>query len=397
MKVLASFVALCGFAAIVYMKFSTMVQFVMIAVMPGPDHVFDIAHTSIPPDYSLQSSWLAHPESADNADWSFKDGDADTPETAQAYVFFIHPTAYLGSEHWNGTLKTDTATEENRQWIMVNQATVFNGCCQIYAPYYREASIHTYFESDLHNTSKALDLAYQDVERAFERFLQFIPLGSPFIIASHSQGTVHGQRLLQQVIDGGLLERRLVAAYLVGGTVHEDLFSTHYKTVGICKSAMDIHCVNAWDTWRYDVQPENSVPNWAGNKYVRTSSRWLCINPLSWRHDEEKRLRVDNPGSMPIQNKYNLYSFGGDVPVGHSWGPLDNPVPGIASAWCVSGVLRTNDVDNGIFEGHSWAGNYHSLDYALYYQSIRENVQVRINSWLERSPPYSASRVTHNK
>ena len=397
MKTFAFFVVLCSAAAIVCWKFSMLLQFLMIAVMPGPDHVFDISHASKPPDYSLRASWLAHPDVIDNADWSFEGGEVATAETAQAYVFFIHPTAYLGGDHWNGTLVKGTATDENRQWIMANQATVFNECCLIYAPYYREASIKTYFESDLRNTSKALDLAYQDVERAFRAFLQFIPQGSPFIVASHSQGTVHGQRLLQEIIDKGPLGERLVAAYLVGGTVHESLFSTHYEVVQACNRASDIRCVNAWDTWRNDVNPRNSVPNWVGDRYVRNGNRWLCVNPLSWKRDEGKVSRLDNPGSMPIQNKYNLYSLGGDVPSGLTWRDLDDPIPGIASARCAGGILLTNNVDNGIFDGHSWAGNYHSLDYALYYQSIRENVRVRITSWVNRSPPDLASRESRDQ
>jgi hypothetical protein len=367
------------------LKGSMLGRFLLIAVMPGPDHSFTASHAQRALDYSLKSSWLAHPKSEDNTDWLPGGGRVFPDDNNPAYVFFVHPTAYLGSEHWVGTLDKNTATEENRQWIMANQASAYNGCCDVYAPYYREVSIATYFETDLGITTPAIDFAYRDVARAFESFLQQIPANSPFILASHSQGTLHGQRLLQQVIDDSPLHQRLVAAYLVGGTIHEHLFSSHYKAVGICETPTDSQCAIAFDTWRADVQPNNSVPNWVGDRYMRNNDRWLCVNPLSWEHNEEAVSARENPGSMPVQNEYNLYSLGGDVPVGLSWRPPGTPVRGVASAQCVGGVLRTNDIEPGLFDGQSWGGNYHSLDYALYYQSIRENAQVRVDArWRQK-------------
>jgi hypothetical protein len=378
-----SIVVLLSISAVAFfsLKDSMLGRFLLIAVMPGPDHPFSASHAPSALDYSLKSNWLAHPESKDNADWLPAGGRVLPDGNKPAYVFFVHPTAYLGNEHWVGTLDKNTATQENRQWIMANQASAYNRCCDVYAPYYREVSIATYFETDLNTTAPAIEFAYRDVARAFESFLQQIPKNGPIILASHSQGTLHAQRLLQQVIDDGPLHQRLVAAYLVGGTVHEHLFSSHYRNIRICEEPTDLHCAVAFDTWREDVQIQKSVPNWVGDRYMRNNDRWLCVNPLSWEHNEEAVSRHDNPGSLPVQNKYNLYSFGGDVPVGLSWRPPGTPVRGVASAQCEGGVLRTNDIEPGLFDGQSWGGNYHSLDYALYYQSIRENAQVRVDAW----------------
>jgi hypothetical protein len=373
--------------AVFHFKDSMLGRFLLIAAMPGPDHPITASHAQEALDYSQESSWLAHPDTEDNADWIPGGGRAAPHNENPAYVFFIHPTAYLSNEHWMGTLDKDTATEENRQWIMANQASAYNGCCEVYAPYYRELSIAAYFETDLGVISPAIDFAYRDIARAFETFLQQIPADSPFILASHSQGTLHGQRLLQQVIDGSPLHQRLVAAFLVGGTIHEHLFTSHYNNIGICEMATDLHCAIAFDTWREDVQPDNSVPNWAGDRYMRNNDQWLCVNPLSWEHNEEAVSASKNPGSMPIQNEYNLYSFGGDVPLGLKWGPLSKPVQGIASAQCAGGVLLTQDIEPGPFDGQSWGGNYHSLDYALYYLSIRENAKARVDAWWRQYTP----------
>jgi hypothetical protein len=370
---------------------STLGRFMLIAVMPGPDHPFTTSHAQDAPDYSLASNWLAHSEIVDNTDWKSEGEQAPLKADDSAYVFFIHPTAFLGNNHWIGSLDKDSATEENRQWTIANQASAFNRCCEVFAPYYREVSISTYFQSDLDIIAPVIDFAYRDVERAFESFLQNIPENAPFIIASHSQGTLHGQRLLQQIIDGNPLSQRLVAAYLVGGTVQERLFSSQYKDIGICRTATDVHCAIAFDTWRLGVQTENSVPNWFGDRYVRTDDRWLCVNPLSWEYNEEAVSAGQNPGSRPAQNEYNLYSFGGDVPVGLTWEAPESSVQGLASAQCVDGVLRAEDVEPGPFDGQSWGGNYHSLEYALYYDSIRDNAQQRVTAW------WSEQRLTEQQ
>ena len=375
------FIILACAAGVFYAKDSMLGKFLLIAATPGPDHSFTPGHAESAPDYALESSWIAHPNVADNADWIPGGGKAHAHSESSAHVFFIHPTAYLSSDHWTGTLNRNTATEENRQWTMANQASVFNLCCEIYAPYYREVSIAAYFEPDLNVSGPAIDFAYRDVARAFQSFLQQIPDDSPFIVASHSQGTLHGQRLLQEVIDKRHERHRLVAAYLIGGTIHEHLFSSHYKNIDLCKTASDIHCVIAFDTWRENVEPGNSVPNWESDRYIRDDERWLCINPLSWKYNEDSVLAQNNPGSLPIHNQYSLYSLGGDVPAGLTWGPLKAPVKGIASARCHNGVLRSSDIEPGPFDGQSWGGNYHSLDYALYYQSIRENAQYRVAAW----------------
>jgi hypothetical protein len=68
---------------------------------------------------------------------------------------------------------------------MANQASVFNGCCDVYAPRYREAAIHVFF-GDAARRDAVLGFAYQDVERAFDYFLEHFSNGRPFVIASHS-------------------------------------------------------------------------------------------------------------------------------------------------------------------------------------------------------------------
>ena len=80
------------------------------------------------------------------------------------------------------------------------QASVFNRSCRVYAPRYRQAIVRV-FKEESKDGKKALDLAYRDVKRAFQYYLDHYNQNRDFIIASHSQGTLHCTRLLKEMID----------------------------------------------------------------------------------------------------------------------------------------------------------------------------------------------------
>ena len=84
--------------------------------------------------------------------------------------------------------------------MLAGQASAFNSSCDIYAPEYRQATFFSFFD-ETGDGQKALERAYKDVENAFFQFLEFIG-EKPFFIASHSQGTLHGQQLISKHIDG---------------------------------------------------------------------------------------------------------------------------------------------------------------------------------------------------
>merc|ERR1712176_1296358 len=74
--------------------------------------------------------------------------------------------------------------------------------------------------------AQALDLAYDDVRRAFLHFVKDPETADrPFVLASHSQGTMHMVRLIQEEVEPHPDRRaRLVHAYLTGFSVPLDLF-----------------------------------------------------------------------------------------------------------------------------------------------------------------------------
>ncbi len=157
-----------------------------------PSGEFDPAEAVAPPDYSQTDSWASLPTIDDPADL-VPDGVVVKPQGDHLVdVFFIHPTGFLTSGSWTSPMDRDSGTEENTAFMMANQASAFNGCCNIYSPRYREANIFAYFGAS-EDRDELLGFAYQDVKRAFEHYLQHDNEGRPFIIAGHSQGSHHAR------------------------------------------------------------------------------------------------------------------------------------------------------------------------------------------------------------
>jgi hypothetical protein len=323
------------------------------------------------PDYSLATNWAALPTLKDLSDLVPAGIERQAQGTQAVDVFFIHPTGFLTSGSWTSPMEMESATEENTQYMLANQASAFNGCCNVYAPRYREANIFAYFGS-LADRDEVLGFAYQDVKRAFEYYLQHNNEGRPFIIAGHSQGTHHAMRLLQEVIDKNDLHERMVAAYIMGSTlipVSPSWFSSmnHIKA---CSTADDLHCVIHWDT-----MPEGTPP------YERPEES-LCTNPLSWRVDEELAAASLNQGTLLPAGTLNAAMGRSPDTASHQRiDILEMPIAELTSAQCRGGTLYVKQLQSEGFAIDPM-GTYHQLDYSLFYTNIRNNAELRSDKYL---------------
>lgn len=264
-------------------------------LLGGPELPFDPADAVQPPDYDLEENWAALPSRAGVED-RIPTGisDTDIQGRAPVDVFFIHPTGYLTGNSWTFSMDANTSTEENTQWMMANQASSYNGCCNIYAPRYRQANIFAYFKGE-QIRDEVLAFAYQDVVRAFDYFLAKYSQGRPFIIASHSQGTHHGARLLRDKIDGTALAERLVAAYIIGGGIAASDFDG-LRDISLCEDASDLRCAVHWDTYSEAVI-DQPLPDNIGN---------ICVNPLSWRVNGGLASKQDHKGAVPVSGEFQV-------------------------------------------------------------------------------------------
>ena len=179
----------------------------------GPEHAFNEQPAPAAPDYARVEAWAALPQLVDLSDSSPAELEPHN-SPAPVSVFFVHPTTFTSKTAWNQPLDDEPANWVLEERVLRHQASVFNGCCDIYAPRYRQATFFSFLDRE-GDGGPALPLAYEDVARAFEAFLAAIGPEQPFILAGHSQGSLHGAQLLREEIAGTPLEARLVAAYLI--------------------------------------------------------------------------------------------------------------------------------------------------------------------------------------
>ena len=97
------------------------------------------------------------------------------------------------------------------------------------------------------NGIKAFNLAYKDIENAFKYYLENFNKGNRIVLAGHSQGTHHLQKLFNDYIsiNDSILEK-IELCYFVG-----DLYvcSFSIKNYPICTNPTDLNCYLNWNSY----------------------------------------------------------------------------------------------------------------------------------------------------
>ena len=344
-KVLLSAVVGAVLLAATVITFRDTVLFAVMDALIAPNHEFDDASAPGPPDYSNPNHWAALPGREDSADRVPSGGFVDGQDVAEVDVFFVHPTTYVSSESWNQSLDDVVTNGRTDEFVMQGQASAFNGCCRIYAPRYRQATLYSFFGSNGSGT-QALALAYTDVVDAFQYYLKHFSEGRPFILAAHSQGSHHVDVLLAKEIVGTTLVDRLVAAYPVGFPIDGS------NGLPVCETPTQTGCQATW----------NAVGPKVGSFLSAPES--ICVNPLTWRADRRAASHDSNVGAV-------------------NFGVSDGPELGVADAECREGRLWVSDIRSNQYSLRPLGrDNYHIYDYALFYLNIRKNVEARVNSFI---------------
>ena len=322
-------------------------------LMPGKPFA---AYTPTPaPDYSLPANWAGLPGRRDSADAVPRESNLrEQQATAPADVFFVHRTTYLNPKNWNAPFQATDHMQSTDRSTIRHQASVFNAAGRVYAPHYRQATLYSFFDEDSINGPKAIALAYSDVKRAFEYYLEHYNQGRPIIIAGHSQGTVHARQLLHDFFeDDPKLRRQLVAAYLVGFPIP----ANEYTTIQLCPDSLATGCFLTWNTVS------------KGNEYAPYAHA-AAVNPLTWTTDT-----LLAPASL---------NLGG---VGFTFTSLS---PGITDAQVHNGLLWITPPGKPGYVRFLLPGklefrhSFHLADYALFYLNVRRNAQARVRAWERR-------------
>jgi len=320
--------------------------------------LFSDFELSEPPDYELLKSWAVHPELNSNIFSEFFQEEKKLPVD----VFFIYPTMHSDKNDtsWNA----DIYDEKSRNYILGStvkyQSSAWYSTGNLYVPFYRQAHLRVFRESFwLNGGEQAYEMAYQDVKEAFKTFLTKYNNNRPIIIAGHSQGAGHAKRILQDFFDNKPLQRKLVAAYLIGTKITDEDFSS----IKLMTNKNETGGFVTWNTYRLMSKRKTEkailtvTPEWIEGA--------LCSNPVTWNlskisdYDEHK-------GFLYLNNK--IYPKTVKIEDIDSKIYIKLPKMGILKKLFVSSVK-----------------DYHKADINLFWEDIRINSINRATNYLNEN------------
>ena len=279
-------------------------------------------------------------------------------------VFLIGATADYGED---GSLQSSTFLPKDRYYqssLLNMQEGLYAGCCNIYAPYYRQACLNIYYLVD-QDRVPYLSAAYRDVRAAFLWYLEHENHGRPFLIAGFSQGADMGLRLMEEFMDDPALQKQLVAAYLPGWRITpEDVAA--YPHLRMAQGPDDTGVIVSYNS---------EAPYVTGSVIVPEGEYTYGINPLNWTTDGTPAPKELNPGVVSL----------------HMDGRADNDLPGLLG--CVQspdrGTMLVSDISARDYppgEPIFVEGCFHNFDLQFYYRSVQENVKTRVAAYLQSHP-----------
>ncbi len=318
--------------------------------------------------YADKRMWIARPDNAGNPTLWTPTGYAPG-KTEGAAIFFVHPTSYLARDHWNAPLGNKEANDRAAVFLR-GQASAFNEAGQVWAPRYRQATFGAFLTNAV-DAQKALDLAYHDVAAAFEAFLTQIDPDRPIILAGHSQGALHLERLLRErVAKDPALAKRIVAAYVVGWPISK---ATDLAALGLpaCTTADQPGCILSWESFAEPADPALILDTYDAtigfDGQPRRGTPLLCTNPLTGTPDAAAAATANLGTLYPSADLSSATIVAGQVPArcaGRGF-LLIGPPPNLGSY-----VLPGN--------------NYHVYDYSLFWANVRMDAVRRLAAFADQ-------------
>ncbi|OSZ69266.1 hypothetical protein CAP39_09290 [Sphingomonas sp. IBVSS1] len=336
------------------------------ALIPGGD--FDAAAAGAPFDHATPAGWAARPGKAGDPTAWRPAGMAAAP--GKVAVFFVPPTVAFGRAQWNERSDAPESADRLAGFLRI-QASALADAGPLWAPHYRQAVLGSFLASepaDRAHARAARDLAYADVKTAFAAFLAAQPKDAPFILAGHSQGSLHLMRLMAEQVAGTPLAGRVVAAYLVGWPVS---ISADLPALGLpaCAQRDQANCVLSWQSFAEPADPAALLAAYAADKglagWPRGGTPMLCSNPLTGGRGDAAPAGA-NPGSLVPSATLKAAQL---------------VVPGVAARCDARGLLLIGDAPSGYPAFVLPGNNFHVFDYPLFWASVRADVAARVAVW----------------
>jgi hypothetical protein len=232
-------------------------------------------------------------------------------------------------------------------------------------PRYRQAAFGAFLLKS-EDAQKALDLAYRDVAAAFDEFVREVG-DRPIILAGHSQGALHLERLLREKVAGKPVAKRVIAAYVVGWPISR---TADLPALGLpaCATPGEAGCILSWMSFGDPANPQLILDQWEKTKGFTGGERrqddLLCVNPITG---------TLNGAASAEQNSGTL------VPTADLRSATLEP--GLVGARCDHGLLIVGGAIPPLGPYVLPGNNYHVYDYALFWDAIRRDAMRRAAAW----------------
>jgi hypothetical protein len=228
-------------------------------------------------NYDLPQNWMCHPilKSTDIARQQSLTLTVKLPnlsaDTVIAYtspttdtgvdIFYVYPTISMNPTSRNIDIpQIDTITAK---FVYREQVGIYAQLGRVFVPYYKQATIGVFTyspktDAELLQQENYLEVAYKDVEAAFDHYLEHYNKGNKIILMGHSQGSDLMMFLLRNRFDNNpVLTSQLVVAISGGEPYYSAKDSRtggileHIKTLG---SELESGCIISWRAWRSGTQ-----------------------------------------------------------------------------------------------------------------------------------------------
>ncbi len=346
------------------------------------------------PNYGKNKFWAALPSRYNDSNLIPKEYSRES-KLKIADCFFVHPTGFF-LDDWNADISKMSAASDRVKLTLATQASAFNDDCEIYAPLYRQATYSAIVSDQGRNSLMALDLAYQDIFNSFEHYRENYNNSKPLVLAAHSQGALHCQRLLSEPSLRDFFKKNLVAAYLIGYPLDDQII----KEIGLKPSCSpdDINCVIQYGAVGEGARNitlggmRDRLKFWLfgdGGYLLRGVEALTSINPAMWQKSNEWQKVPAKSFIMPRVIGQNIFF---DFAAKESCEFEINSIrvaenQDIEARVRSDGLLETRGQTiqrilkkniNGSLDLHIW-------DYQLFWGSIRANASNRIRKFLKCS------------
>lgn len=314
------------------------------------------------------------PDYSDAAAWAFRPQGRNA-SLGKADVFIVHPTtAWRGNTGWNMDIADNVSRTRLETIALPNHAEPFAAVGPLWVPRYRQAVLFALL-SQREDSHEALNLAYQDVARAFDTFQQARNPKRPFVLVGLGQGGLHLLRLLQEKGDLGPM---LAATYLIDQPVPNALFEGASAVPGFpkpCQSATQARCLVTYNSLDGGdergariIQQRSTIWTPAKSYHAIGGAGFSCVNPLT--------------GSAAQTNAPPSTNRGSAAASGLERGTEPALLPGETGAICRNHLLwvevnRPAALSRARFE----LGTFYKITgYNLFYAALSGDVQARVKA-----------------